>query len=134
MYKNIRSTKCAKCGKQINGSNIKMPFLNPMELGINMQNFYGGKVKKFVKAVCSCGAEYIAFLMPKNNGYEIIDIAEKIEDNKTKESDTNKSETIDLDKLDRKTLMAKAKELGIGGKLATIKTEDIKKLIKDKMQ
>ena len=72
--------------------------------------------------------------MPKNNGYEIIDIAEKIEDNKTKESDAIKNETIDLDKLDRKTLMAKAKELGIGGKLATIKTEDIKKLIKDKMQ
>lgn len=114
VLKNLLTTKCPKCGTQINGSHLKPPFLKPIS---NLDGFYGNRVKKFMKAVCDCGEEFIAYLTPASNGYKIIDLAYA---NKPESQDEP-----DISKLDRKELIALAKDLGIEGKLATMKTVDL---------
>lgn len=112
--KNLLATKCPKCGTQINGSHLKPPFINPIG---NLDGFYGNRVKKFMKAVCNCGEEYIAYLENISNGYKVIDLAHVEEPESQGEPD--------LSKLDRKELISLAKELGVEGKIATMKTADL---------
>jgi hypothetical protein len=74
---NLRTTKCIKCGIEITGKSMQPPFIKPEKLGIdNVTNFYGGRIQKFITAVC-CGVEYIAFLHAEGNSYKVVDLALK---------------------------------------------------------
>ena len=138
MLRNLKTTKCFKCGKEINGSNLKPPFLDPCTLEINLTNFYGNRVKKFMRAVCGCEQEYIAYLAPVNNGYKILDIAVKEDDSGCELSNApirqeNAELEINLDAFSRQGLIREAKRLNIAGSLVTMKSDELKALIKEKL-
>jgi hypothetical protein len=69
----LNRTTC-ECGEKINGSNMKPPLFTPAQLGLGL-DFYGGRAKRIIKAVCKCGKEYYAMLKPANNGFDVIDLA-----------------------------------------------------------
>jgi hypothetical protein len=146
--KNLLTTKCPNCGTEINGKHMKPPFI-PAPADVN---FYGGRVKKMMAANCDCGLELIAYLEAANNGYRVIDLAYKNEpEEKPQETDGEKQEveeqeqegtdgeskekldtkTLDVDTLERPALIKLAGELGIEGKIATMKTVELKEKIKE---
>jgi len=65
----LKSTKCV-CGIEMMGKYLKPPFIRD---GIP-KGYYGGRVKKMMKAVCECGREYIALLDSGHNSYSVIDL------------------------------------------------------------
>jgi len=137
LLKNLKTTKCVKCDKEINGMNLKPPFLNSSTLGINLVNFYGNRVKKFMRAVCDCGQEYIAYLSPANNGYKILDLAIKEGDNECEASNEPKQGNVEvkinIDRLSRQELIKEAKKLNIAGNIVTMKSDELKALVKEKL-
>lgn len=123
MLKVLLTTKCIDCGKELDGSDMRPPFITPEGLGITLKNFYGNRVKRFIIAECNCGKQYIALLAPHHNGYKIIDLA--IEDyQETKGTDP-------IDNLNRNELILMAKKLGIEGNAHSIKSIELIKFIKE---
>lgn len=71
---NLKTTKC-ECGYIVGLNDMKPGFLDPKKLGVEMDGFYGGMVTNFVLAKCNCGKEYVLYLRPANNTFDIIDMA-----------------------------------------------------------
>ena len=108
---------------------MKPPFINPKTLGVDLQGFYGNRVKKFMSAVCECGKTYIALLALANNGYKIIDLAEEVE-KRVEKKEENAPDPLDL--LSRKDLVDLARKYGFEGNASSTKSKDLKEFIKIK--
>ena len=76
MVKHLRTINCTKCGIEITGKHTIPPFIDARTLHIDLQGFYGNRVKKFMHVKCDCGKKYIAFMEVSRNTYTIIDLAE----------------------------------------------------------
>lgn len=85
---NLRTTVC-KCGYEFGTKDIKPPFTVP-EAG-----FYGGRVKKFSKAVCGCGKAYTLYLKPIRQSWEVIDV-EPIEPEPIEYADMTNAQLIEI--------------------------------------
>lgn len=88
--KPLNTTVC-ECSTQITGKHIKPPLMVPSDVGIHDVNFYGGNVKRVAYGQCSCGEKYVLFLKPINNGYDIIDMAKRGEENAVEEGEKQES-------------------------------------------
>lgn len=99
----------------------------PVDSKVSDDSWYGGNVKSFLKTKDG-------FLLCRDKRENIINIA-YIEDELTAEGKALLSgEPVpqkSIEEMDRKELIAMAKELGIPGKLATMKTEELIKEIKE---
>ena len=143
--KPLKTTKCIKCGEELTRANCKPGWLKiPVEEG-----FYGNKPIKFMDCTCKCGKKYITLMTVVGNNYELFDLVDVPEtateiameiqqqehEAEIKAQEPPKEPPKDYPKTPqeiRKELIAKAKELGIEGKLATMKTERLKELIESR--
>lgn len=111
----LRTTVCPKCKSEVR---TKPGFIS---MCVD-RKFYGGKSVKFMDAVCGCGEEYIAVMKPDGNNYKLFDLA------------VNEPEQVDITKMERKELIALAKQIGVEGKIATMKTTDLITAIQEKQK
>lgn len=109
------------------------PFIDARTLHIDLQGFYGNRVKKFMHVKCDCGKKYIAFMEVSRNTYTIIDLAEdNLEEEVIPFADNNIAQKQLLDKLSRKDLVILAVKNGFDGNAVNTKSLVLKDFLMGK--
>ena len=124
----LNSTKCVKCGVQINGTHMKGRLTKPIK------GFYGGRVDQLLECTCDCEEKYIACLKARGNTYEVIDLGEveKEVEEVEEEVEEEKEEETGIESLSRQEVIKLAQDVGVSGKITTFKTKDLIKKIQNK--
>lgn len=138
LSKVLHRKECVRCGTFITGKHMKPPFLKVQI----PKGYYGGRVKKTMKAVCDCGEEYIALLTPGGNSYTVVDlIKDGIQNAPSKDIpkipsiiEPEDTTEIDFENMKRAELMKLAASVGVQGRYSTLKTADLINAITEAMQ
>jgi len=130
MASNLLTTKC-KCGHEFTTRDIQSKLVN-MEIvkGYYDPNFYGGNVKKFAEAKCTCGKLYWLYLTENNGLLSVKDIELREEENTTNVSNANSN----LSKMKRSELFKLSKALGLSASFSVKNDELIKMIEKARRQ